>query len=71
MSKRYPRVGERDAQGFQMKRRTCQWCGAYTDRCVTVQVSIFRGDDEVYKCCKNCSARLSDDEILRGPARPA
>jgi len=71
MGSKYPRVGERNAQGYMVKRRTCQWCGAHTDRAVTVQVSIFRGDDEVYKCCKECQNRLTDAEIVRGPGRAA
>jgi len=61
----YPKVN-RNGSGT-LRRRTCQWCRVQTTNIVTIERSIFRGDDDVLKICKACSFNLTDAEILAGP----
>ena len=54
---RYPRVGYEKRQG---KPHRCKGCGESTNQVVVIQVSWFRGDDDVYWFCKECKVRVRD-----------
>ena len=61
--KRYPII-LREQTGHTF-RKTCQWCNAKTLYAVEIQWTYMRGDDDVIKLCKDCQARLSDEELIK------
>lgn len=64
MSRKYPRIMRNEFMG---KLKSCQLAGCLekTDKYITIQVSWFRGDDEVYRICKTHLKAMTDNDILR------
>lgn len=69
--RKYPRIGNKQKYG-----RRCKFCTLPAGYRVEVQVSIFRGDDEVFWLCpghaNEDAERLIErnNELLRGRFKP-
>ena len=61
---RYPKWGTYEGNRNPKSGRTCRSCGAVRAGRAHIQVSIFRGDDEVVPCCKRCYETKTPQELL-------
>lgn len=63
MSAGLPRIGDWRPPLSNSEAR-CLLCGAVPAGLVHIQVSWFRGDDEVVRCCRPCSRKSDAAERL-------